>query len=351
MRENKKVSISSNKALSVAIIGLGHWGPNILRNLTKHPRARLTHACDTNPDVFDDVAFWLPQTCTQTTDSTDLFTSSDVDAVVIATPAATHYELTKAALEAGKHVLCEKPLAVHVDEATELCALASARDLKLVVGHTFLFNNAVLKLKELVDSDRLGTIYYMTALRTHMGLVRRDVSVIWDLAPHDVTIMNYLLDALPVRISAVGANPLGLKWQDVAFLHLTYPNGVIGSIQVSWIDSHKERQVCIIGEKGRAVFNDIDKLEPIRVFDKGIGVCDATTPEFGDFQLLLRDGDIVSPKINLTEPLSAMVDAFIRTVLDGTPNISDGSTGLAATRILVAAEKSMRENGAPQEIG
>ena len=336
--------------LRVGVIGLGHWGPNIVRNVAKHPRATLVCVCDQDPAAFERVEGLAAPACRRVTDAAEVLEASDVDAVVVVTPAATHYALTKQALEAGKHVLCEKPLALEVAQAEEVCALAGERGLKLMVGHTFLFNSAVHKLKELVDTGRVGEIYYLMATRTHMGLVRRDVSVLWDLAPHDVVIMNYLVNALPERVSAVEARPLKLKWGDVAFVNLFYPNGVVGSLHVSWIDSHKERMVRVIGDKGRAVFNDLDDLEPIRLFEKGIGVGDRAASEFGEYRLLLRDGDIISPKVDSKEPLARMVDVFFCMVLDDASSPADGQAGLDVTRILVAAERSIERGGAPEPV-
>lgn len=337
-------------SVTVGVIGLGHWGPNVVRNLARHPRVRLSHVCDTNPDTFERVQLLADASCKRVTDPELVFRDPEVEAVVIVTPAATHYALTKRALEAGKHVFCEKPLTIEVAEGEEVCALADQAGRKLMVGHTFLFNNAVLKLKQLVDDGHLGDIYYMSATRTHLGLVRKDASVLWDLAPHDVAIMNFLLGASPSRVSAVGARPLQLAWEDVAFMHLTYPNGVIGSVHVSWVDSHKERMVAVIGDKGRAVFNDLDNLEPVRLFQKGIGVCNQVAPGFGEYQFLLRDGDIISPKVELHEPLNRMLDTFVQVVLDNVPNLSDGRMGLEITRVLSAAAVSMRHGGAPQDV-
>jgi predicted dehydrogenase len=280
-----------------------------------------------------------------------VFADPEIDAVVVATPAATHYALTTAALEAGKHVLCEKPMTTDVGEAEALCALAGERGLKLMVGHTFLFNNSVLKVKELVDTGRVGKLYYLVSTRTHMGLVRNDVSVLWDLAPHDVAIMNHLTGSLPERVSAVAVHPLGLKMPDVAFIHLFYPDGLIGSIQVSWIDSHKERRMRVIGDMGQAIFNDIDTLEPVRFYEKSVNVGRRAATEFGEYTLLLRDGDIVSPKVNTREPLSQMIDAFVQMVLDDASCPSDGQSGLEITRTLCAAHASIELSGAPVAVG
>lgn len=337
-------------SLSVAAIGVGHWGPNVVRNLAHHPRISLACVCDTEAARLENVAQYAGGPVTTLTDAGTVFDDSAINAVAILTPAATHYELTRQALEAGKHVLCEKPLTLDEAQAESLCALAEQKHLKLMVGHTFLFNPAVLKLKTLLDEGQIGSPYYLTSVRTHLGLVRNDVGVLWDLAPHDVVIMNYLLDAQPVRVSATGANPLHTGHEDVAFVNLTYPGGVIGSIHVSWMDTHKERSVAVIGDRGRAVFDDLDNLEPVRLFQKGIAVQTGPTPDFGEYHLLLRDGDIISPKVRRGEPLAMMIDAFVRLVCDDEDNPSIGKSGVEVARALAAAQRSIEEKGAPQEI-
>ncbi|MCK4947141.1 MAG: Gfo/Idh/MocA family oxidoreductase [Candidatus Aureabacteria bacterium] len=338
------------KMMNIGIIGLGHWGPNIVRNFVGHPRVNLKYVCDVLESSFKGVKGLLPKECKCVTDASLVVNASDIDSVAIITPASTHYDLVKKALLAGKHVFSEKPLALDGAKCEELCAIAKSSGCKLMVGYTFLFNNAVRKLKELIDSERLGKLYYLTAMRTHMGLVRKDVSVAWDLAPHDVSIMNYLLNAVPEKVSAVSASPLGFDQADIAFITLFYPGGIVGQIHVSWVDSNKERRVHVIGSKARAVFNDLNNLEPVRLFEKGICISDSVEPDFGNFRFLLRDGDIISPKVDMREPVSQMSDAFVRLVLDNEENIVDGGFDLGVTRTLVAAHKSMRAGGIPQNI-
>lgn len=342
--------MAKQKILNVGIIGIGHWGPNIVRNFVMHPRIHLKYVCDKSKASFRKIDGIVPLDCRRTTDVSVVLGSSDVDAVAIITPAATHYTLVKEALLAEKHVLCEKPLALDAEKCQELCALADSNGRKLMVGYTFLFNNGVRKLKGLIDSNSLGALYYLTATRTHMGLVRDDVSVAWDLAPHDVSIMNYLLGATPQKVSATSANPLKSDKADVAFITLFYPKGIIGQIHVSWIDANKERVINVVGSKARAVFDDLNNLEPIRFFKKGICVSDYVEPDFGKFRFLLRDGDIVSPKVSLSEPLSLLTDSFVKTVLDNKQCITDGYFAMEVTRTLVAAHKSMQLGGTAQSV-
>ena len=331
-----------SKKLNIGVIGVGHWGPNIVRNFANHPRAYLRYICDIDKTKFKKIYNLITNECRCVTDPIELFKDKDIDAVAIVSPASTHYRLVKQALLAKKHVYCEKPLTLDTQETEELCKLADNLKLKLMVAFTFLFNNGVRQLKKLKDSGSLGELYYLTSKRTHMGLVREDVDVVWDLAPHDISIINFLLGATPKRVLATGAKPLGGKHYDVAFISLYYPNGVIGQICVSWVDSNKERIVHMIGSKARAEFNDLDNLEPVRIFKKGISMVERSEADFGKFRFLLRDGDIISPKTNMSEPLSEMVDSFISAILDNKKIDFDGRFSLEITKTLVAIQKSLQ---------
>jgi predicted dehydrogenase len=342
--------MNKSEMLRIGIIGLGHWGPNIVRSLSTHPRCEIRYVCDILDSNIQRVGFLIPVGCKKTVNADELIQSMEIDAVVVSTSASTHYTLVKHALLAGKHVFCEKPLTLDWRQDLELNELALQLRLKLVVGYTFLFNSAVIKLKELVDSDRMGQLYYLAATRTHMGLVREDVSVVWDLAPHDVSIMNYLLNAVPERVSAVAAEPLGLGIPDVAFINLFYPGGLLGQVHVSWVDSNKERVLRVIGSKARVSFNDLDGLEPVRLFEKGIGLDTQIQPDFGEFKLLLRDGDIISPKIEQQEPLRMILDAFVRVVLDDAKNLTDGVFASNVSSVIAAAHRSIENSGAPEEV-
>lgn len=333
--------MSLQDQLTVAVIGVGHWGPNVVRNFINHPRVQLRYVCDIDGEAFGRVSNLIGKGCQFITDASKIFSDEDIDAVVVVTPAATHYDLTKQALLAKKHVLCEKPLTLDVGEGEELCRLAEVSGRKLMVGFTFLFNNGVRKLKELNSSNRLGKLYYLTSKRTHIGLVRHDVDVVWDLAPHDICIFNFILDSTPEAVLATGAKPLRMDNYDVAFITLYYPDEIIGQIHVSWVDSNKERLVCIIGSKARVEFNDLDNLEPIRIYEKGISLDERIEADFGDFRFLLRDGDIISPKTEMHEPLSQVIDSFVSAVLDDKEIISDGQFALEVTRTLAAVQKSL----------
>jgi len=342
--------MDANSKLGVGVIGIGHWGPNIVRSFATNRRVHLVSVCDAREAAFAKIAHLLYNGCRRVTDPSSVFESSDVDAVAIVTPASTHFELVKAALLAGKHVFCEKPLALDVDESQYLCDLADRVGRKLMVGFTFLFNNGIRKVKEFVTANSLGDLYYLTSVRTHLGLIRADVSSVWDLAPHDVSIMNYLLGTTPEKVSAVGAGPLGSENADFAFINLFYPQGIVGQVHVSWLNSSKERILKIIGSKAKVEFDDLNALEPVRFYEKGIGFADHVEPDFGSYRYLLRDGNIISPKVEMPEPLGQMINAFVQLVLENKQNIADGSFAVEVTRTLVAAHKSMLEHGAPQEL-
>ena len=331
----------SSDNLTVGVLGLGHWGPNVVRCLANHSRVRLKYVCDTRAEAFARTEGLIPSDCLETGIPDDVFADPEVDAIFVVTPASTHHALVKQALLAGKHVFCEKPLTLDVEEAEELCELADQNDRKLVVGFTFLFNDGIKKLKSFYEMGDLGSIYYLTSVRTHMGPVRSDVDVIWDLSPHDIAIMNYILESVPQKVFAVGSRPLRSERSDVAFITLFYPDGIIGEIHASWLNSDKKRLVSIIGSEARAEFNDLDNMEPIRLFKKGISVAERVEPEYGNFQCLVRDGDIVSPKIELSEPLMQMLDSFVRAVADDESIVADGRFALAITKTLIEVERSL----------
>ncbi len=342
--------MNSNSKISLGIIGLGHWGLNILRNFANHPRIDIRYVCDPSDKAIARSSHLLPEKCLCVKETSQVIDDPDVDAVAIVTPTSTHFGLTKAALTAGKHVYCEKPLTIDPDECRILCNLANEQDRKLMVGFTFLFNSGIGKVKELIDAGHLGDIYYLTSVRTHLGLIRDDVSSVWDLAPHDVSIMNYLLGTKPEMVSAVGAAPLNSGNADIGFINLFYPGGIIGQIHVSWLNSSKERLLKIIGSKSRVEFDDLNLLEPVRFFQKGIGFAEQIQSDFGGFKYQLRDGDIISPKIEQHEPLVRMTDAFVRLILDNEETLANAQLAYDITRVLSAAHASMRENGMPKRV-
>lgn len=334
--------------IRLALVGYGHWGPNYLRNLQFMEEVEVVMVCDSNPVALRKIGKQYPAIKT-VTDFNQILTEKGIDAVIIATPAKTHYELVKKAFQAGKHVLVEKPLALEVSEAEDLVRMAENLKKVLMVGHTFLYNPAVRKMKEYVDSGMLGKIYYLQASRTHLGLIRSDVSAVWDLAPHDVSIFSYLLGHQPKKVSAVGICHLHKDLEDVAFVNFFYDDGILGNIHISWVDSNKLRQVAVIGSKARILFDDLNPLERLRIFEKGISI-DKPYSSFGEFQLLLRDGDIHSPKVNAEEPLHNVCLEFVDCIRTGKKPLADGRNGLDVVRVMCAIQKSIASGGEPINI-
>ena len=335
--------------VNIGIIGLGHWGPNLVRNFSDHPEVRVRGVCDIDDSTFKRVERFLDPNCVKTKNPYELINSDRVDAIALITPPSTHYELAKAILNSKKHVFCEKPLTLSSKQDLELHEISKNMDVVLTVGFTFLFNNAILKVKSFIK-DQLGEIYYFTTTRTHLGLIRKDVDVLWDLAPHDVSIMNFLLDSAPKFVSAVGSKSLKTDQNDVCFVNFKYPSDIIGQTKVSWIDSNKERFICVVGSHARVVFDDLNPLEPVRIFEKGIGHEGRYEANFGEFKHLLRDGSIVSPKIEMEEPLKKIVDSFIKSIVNNEANIYNGLFSSKVSSVLEAAQKSMISQGQPMFI-
>ncbi len=334
--------------IRIALVGYGHWGPNYLRNLQLIDDVEVVMVCDQNPQTFKKVKKFFPQLQT-VTDFNIILEDSAIDAVIIATPAKTHYELAKKSLQAGKHTLVEKPLTLDVDEAKELVQLSQSAKRILMVGHTFLYNPAVRKMKEYIDQGLVGKIYYLQAVRTHLGLIRTDVSSVWDLAPHDVSIFSYLLGKEPKKVSAAGTCHLNPALEDVAFINLFYDEDILANIHISWVDSNKHRQVAVIGSKARILFDDLNPLERLRFFEKGVSL-DKPYDTFGEFQLLLRDGNIISPKVEAEEPLQNVCKEFISSILTGKPPLADGLNGLSVVRTMCSIQKSIDREGEPVVI-
>lgn len=334
--------------IRLALVGYGHWGPNYLRNLQWMEGVEVVMVCDSNPAALKKIQRQYPSV-KAVTDVKPILDEKQIDGIIIATPAKTHYEFVKKSLQAGLHVLVEKPLALTVPEAQELVRMAEQSKKVLMIGHTFLYNPAVRKMKEYVDSGMLGKIYYLQASRTHLGLIRNDVSAVWDLAPHDVSIFSYLLGRQPQKVSAVGICHLHQDLEDVAFINFFYDEGILGNIHISWVDSNKSRQVAVIGSKARILFDDLNPLERIKIFEKGISL-DKPYKDFGEFQLLLRDGDIHSPKVAAEEPLQHVCLEFVDCIQNGKRPLADGQNGLDVVRVMCAIQRSINAGGEPVNV-
>ena len=332
--------------IRIGVIGCGYWGPNLIRNFIEIAEADVVTVADLRPERLDYIASRYPTVKTTTTYQ-DLFTMN-LDAVVIAVPPPQHYALAKDCLEHGLHVLVEKPMTLTTAHAKELVALSHQRGLVLMVGHTFEYNAAVEMLKELIDSGELGEIYYIDTMRLNLGLFQRELNVLWDLAPHDISIVRYLLDMDPIKVQALGDRCIMDDIHDIAFMCMYFPNNILCHSRVSWLDPRKVRTVTIVGSKKMVVYDDVETQEKIKIYDKGVELPYANN--FGEFQLQYRYGDVVSPYIRFTEPLRKECLHFLECINNGTRPRSCGESGLSVVKILEAANSSLLENGMPKEI-
>lgn len=335
--------------LGVAVIGCGYWGINYVRVFSELPQARVTAICDQRTDRLQEVGRRFPN-IRLVTDVNQVLDLDGVDAVVISTPAATHYDLARQCLCADKHILLEKPITRTAPEAEELTQMADAKRLTLMVGHTFLYHPGIRKVKDYLQDGKIGQIYYLYARRTNMGPIRKDVSALWDLAPHDVSIFHYLLDSTPRWVSAVGAKILRNCREDVGFVTLGFDSGVIAHIHVSWADSYKVREVVVVGSDMRIVFNDFNAEQRVRVFERGVSIVEPEATSYGEFQLRMRDGDIISPKVAISEPLKNECSHFTECVTQGTRPLTDGWAGRDVVRVMEAIDRSIEHKGAQVEI-
>ena len=330
------------KVLNAAVVGFGYWGPNIVRNFNAVEKARVISVCDREPEALKRVQKSYPSVQT-TTDFDEILSSPDIDVVAVVTPVFTHYELAKKALDNGKHIFVEKPFTSTVAQAEELIELADKKNLKIMVDHTFLFTGAVRKIKELVDNDILGDLYYYDSMRVNLGPFQHDINVIWDLAPHDLSIMDFIVDEKAEAIMASGKPHFNNGLEDIAFITVYFTNNVIGHFNVNWISPVKVRTTLIGGEKRMLVWNDLDADEKIRVYDKGVKVENAE----GIYDLLVsyRSGDMWAPKVEQTEALRAEAEYFIDCILNDKTPFNDGHAGLRVIKMLEASNKSLKNEG------
>ena len=337
-----------DRAVRVGVIGCGYWGPQLVRNFHELPAAELVAVAEPRLDRLEHVRQLYPNTRLYADHRALLAT--DVDAVVVATPIDTHYSLVRDAILARKHVLVEKPLTASVGQAMELIALAENMGVTLMTGHTFLYNPAVRQLKSLLKSGELGRVYYVDSARLSLGLFQRHVNVVWDLAPHDLSILSYLLEQPPVAVSARGSTCVQSSVYDVAYLEVMFASGVSANIHVSWLDPAKVRRITVVGDQKMAVYNDVALVEKIRVYDKGVKP--PATDTFGEFQMSYRNGQITIPFIPWQEPLKLECEHFVDCIKTGTRPLTDGQQGLEVVAVLEAADRSLKDGGmrVPVEI-
>jgi predicted dehydrogenase len=330
----------------VAAVGCGYWGPNVIRNLEAVPGFDLCCVCDANAERLRPVAARYPA-ARSTTEVDDVLADPAIDAVYLATPVSTHYRLVRRALARGKHVLVEKPLATTVEQAEELAGLAADRGLVLMVGHTFVFSPPVRKVKELIDRGLIGPIYYVETTRVNLGLFQKDVSVLWDLGPHDISILIYWLSEVPIQVSARARSYPGEALEDVAFLTLEFPSGILAQVQISWLAPSKLRRTSIVGRQRMIVYDDLEPVEKVKIYDRGV---DRQPASFGEFQLTYRSGDILSPRLDTTEPLYIECAHFLECIQTGREPDTSPRSGVDVVRVIQAAERSLRSGGAPQAV-
>jgi predicted dehydrogenase len=334
--------------LRTAVIGYGYWGPNLARNLAAHPGIELAAIGDANPSRLIAAQASHPW-ARLTTDSRELLASDEIDAIVIATPPESHCALAVEALERGKHVLVEKPLATCPEDARIMMDTARACDRTLMVDHTFLFTGAVRRIKQAIDSGEIGDIYYFDSTRINLGLFQSKSNVVWDLGPHDVAILLHLLGQQVTEVSAIGASHVDAGLENIAYITLRFDSQVLAHLHVNWLAPVKIRKTIISGSKRMIVYDDMEPSEKVKIYDAG--AARMTTPEDA-YKVFVeyRTGDVVSPKLDKVEALTVECDHFLNVVRGNTPSISDGALGLEVVRILDAAEQSIRRRGTPVEI-
>ena len=322
--------------IKVGLIGLGYWGPNLARVLNQSPACEFAACCDLDAQRMQRIVRQYP--AVRAIDSVDALLASDIEAVVIATPISTHYELARRALDAGKHVMVEKPLAHESALARDLVRRAEQQRVTLFTGHTFIYSPPVQKVKQLIDAGELGELHYISLSRVNLGLYQKDVDVVWDLAVYDISILLYWLGESPVRGASFGRACVQRNRRDVAFLWLEFAGGVIASNEVSWLSPQKMRRTCIVGSKRMVVYDDTSPDEKIRIYNKGV---DWHQPQnFGEFQLSYRTGEMVAPYLDNSEPLLCEVESFFRFIESGEAGTTGGDFGARVVEALETLQAS-----------
>jgi predicted dehydrogenase len=326
----------------IAVVGLGYWGPNLVRNINEFPGAEPAVVCDLRPAALETITRRYPAVA-GTTRFSDVLTDPSVDAVVIATPVSKHHTMAAAALRAGKHVFVEKPLAASSDQAADLIALADRLGLVLMPGHTFLYSPPVMMIRELIASGELGEIYFISTSRVNLGLHQPDVSVAWDLGPHDFSILRYWLGETPAYASALSRGCIIPSIPDVAFINLEFPSGTVAHVELSWLAPSKLRRTTVVGSRKMVVYDDTSP-EPVRVFDSGAVLPNPET--FGEYKLTYRTGDILSPRVEVAEPLYREIEDFCTAIRTGSVPRSSAELGMEVVRMIEAVDSSLETGGA-----
>lgn len=332
--------------IRVGIIGYGYWGPRIARNFHSANGCEVTVICDKSPDTLRRAKQAFPGIAV-TTEVSDVMSSPDIDAVAVITPVWTHFGLAKAALENGKHVFVEKPFTATTAQAEELIELASRKNLKIMVDHTFLFTGAVKKIRELIDEGTLGKLYYYDSTRVNLGLFQHDVNVIWDLAPHDLSIMDYLIKDKPTAVIATGQKHLN-GHEDIAYITIYFGDSMIAHLNVNWLSPVKVRSTLLGGEKKMVLWNDVEADEKVKVYDKGVDISNGQSVY--DLLVSYRSGDMWAPKIEQAEALATEAKYFVDCIEQDMTPFNDGAAGLRVVKLLEAADRSLQERGAAIQL-
>ncbi len=327
--------------ITIGQVGLGYWGPNVLRNFVTLAECQVKKCCDIDAQQLEKITRKYPL-IELTQDYNELVNDPDIEAIVITTSASTHYQLTKKALKADKHVFVEKPITLDIGQAEELIDLAERRRRVLMVGHLLIYHPAVTKLKEYIDGGELGEIRYIYSSRLNLGKIRHDENAMWSFAPHDLSVALYLLGEDPEAVSAQGMTYLQPDVEDVVFMMVRFPHGKVAHLHVSWLDPHKVRCITVVGSKKMAVFDDMESSEKLRIYDKGVDNLDYSS--YGEF-LTLRFGNIYIPRIDMKEPLQLECQHFLDCIQNHHRPLSDGLEGLQVLKILDAAQRSLKNDG------
>ena len=332
----------------IGVVGCGYWGPNLIRNFVALKEADVIVVVDKKHERLEHIQSLYPK-IQVSDDYNDLFTL-DLDAAVVATPPATHFEIAYDCLRNGLHTFVEKPMTLNSTDSIKLIDVAYDKGLTLMVGHTFEYNPAVRKVKEIVQSGELGDIYYIDAVRVNLGLFQSDLDVMWDLAPHDISILHFLLGMSPISVQAIGEDCIFTEKNDLAYMHLQFPDNISAHLRVSWLDPRKVRQITVVGSQKMLVYDDLENMEKIKIFDKGVDK-PPYTDTYADFQCSYRYGDVIIPNIKFTEPLKVESQHFIDCIKDEELKpISSGEQGLLVVQTIEAAELSIQNNGQRQNI-
>lgn len=339
----------TNRNINLAVIGCGHWGPNHVRVFQSLPGCRVVAAVDSDMDRLKRIRELYPMVRCER-EYRKLLDETDIHAVVVATPTFSHFGIVRDSLDAGKHVLCEKPLCQLRVDADELEHLAASNKQVLMVGHVFLFNAGVMKLKELIANGDVGKPLYLSATRVNLGPIRKDVNVAYDLATHDISIFNWVLNDIPEWVSATGAAFLQPGVEDAVFISMKYPNGVLALVQASWLNPRKVRQITVVGTKKMVCWDDLNAGSPIAIYEKGASI----EPDYNDYGEFLRikmwDGDVKLPKISVEEPLKVQARAFLESITQGTLSRSDARFARGVVAVLESVNASVQQNGHPVRI-